>query len=78
MGGLRRIDARQFCPDGPEFFPRLLQKAIWMFCAEAHLGICHGNRIDDRAAARKRSAHSLYRANAKRLEGNWRFHQDNR
>ena len=30
------------------FFPRLLQKAIWMFCAEAHLGICNGNRIDDR------------------------------
>ena len=44
----RRIDARQFCPDGPAFFPRLLQKAIWMFCAEAHLGICNGNRIDDR------------------------------
>jgi len=43
----RRIDARQFCPDGPAFFPRLLQKAIWMFCAEAHLGICNGNRIDD-------------------------------
>ena len=44
----RRIDARRFCPDGPAFFPRLLQKAIWMFCAEAHLGICNGNRIDDR------------------------------
>ena len=44
----RRIDARQFCPDGPAFFPRLFQKAIWMFCAEAHLGICNGNRIDDR------------------------------
>ena len=32
----------------PSVFPRLLQKAIWMFCAEARLGICNGNRIDDR------------------------------
>jgi hypothetical protein len=42
------IDAREFCPDGPAFFPRLVQKAIWLFCAEAGLGICNGNRIDDR------------------------------
>ncbi len=44
----QHIDARQFCPEGPAFFPRLVQKVIWMFCAEAHLGICNGNRIDDR------------------------------
>jgi hypothetical protein len=25
-----------------------VQKAIWLFCAEAGLGICNGNRIDDR------------------------------
>ena len=37
----------QFCPNGPVFFPRLVQKAIWLFCAEAGLGICNGNRIDD-------------------------------
>ena len=44
----QHIDAREFCPDGPAFFPRLLQKAVWLFCAEAGLGICNGNRIDDR------------------------------
>jgi hypothetical protein len=44
----RQIDARQFCPDGPGFFPRLLQKAIWMFCANLGLDVCNGNRIDDR------------------------------
>ncbi|HLL13417.1 MAG TPA: hypothetical protein VK570_20305, partial [Rubrivivax sp.] len=44
----RHIDARQFCPAGPAFFPRLVQKAIWLFCAEAGLGLCNGNRIDDR------------------------------
>ncbi len=44
----RQIDARQFCPDGPAFFPRLLQKAIWTFCAKSGRDICNGNRIDDR------------------------------
>ena len=44
----RHIDARQFCPEGPAFFPRLVQKAIWRFCAEAHLAVCNGNRINDR------------------------------
>jgi hypothetical protein len=38
----------QFCPNGPVFFPRLVQKAIWLFCAEAGLSICNGNRVDDR------------------------------
>ena len=42
-----QIDARQFCPDGPAFFPRLLQKGIWRFCANRSLDICNGNRIDD-------------------------------
>jgi hypothetical protein len=44
----QHIDAREFCPDGPAFFPRLVQKAVWLFCAESGLGICNGNRIDDR------------------------------
>jgi hypothetical protein len=44
----QHIDARQFCSDGPAFFPRLLQKGIWMFCAQLGLDICNGNRIDDR------------------------------
>ncbi len=42
------IDARQFCPEGPALFPRLVQKAIWVFCTEGALDICNGNRIDDR------------------------------
>jgi hypothetical protein len=33
----QHIDAREFCPDGPAFFPRLVQKAVWLFCAEAGL-----------------------------------------
>ena len=46
----RAIDARAFCPEGPATFPRLVQKAIWRFCTEGALGICNGNRIDDRFA----------------------------
>jgi hypothetical protein len=42
------IDAREFCPDGPRVFPRLLQKAVWRFCAQGGLGICNGNQMDDR------------------------------
>ena len=42
----RRIDARQFCARRPIVSPRLFQKAIWMFCAEAHLGICNGVQAD--------------------------------
>jgi hypothetical protein len=42
------IDARQFCAEGPVVFPRLVQKALWLFCAEAGLDICNGNRVDDR------------------------------
>jgi hypothetical protein len=31
----------------PAFFPRLVQKAIWTFCANLGLDICNGNQIDD-------------------------------
>ncbi|WP_131194563.1 hypothetical protein [Lichenihabitans psoromatis] len=44
------IDARQFYPEGPAIFPRLVQKAIWLFCTEGGLDVCNGNRIDDRFA----------------------------
>ncbi len=44
----RDIDARSLCPDGPSYFPRLVQHAIWRFCAEGGLDICNGNRINDR------------------------------
>ncbi len=42
-----RIDARTFCSDGPAKFPRLVQHAIWAFCAQGGWNICNGNRIDD-------------------------------
>ena len=47
------IDARLFCPEGPAIFPRLVQKAIWLFCTEAAHDICNGNRIDDRFGCRQ-------------------------
>lgn len=42
------IDARKFNPAFPKAFPRLVQRAIWQYCAEAGLDICNGNQIDDR------------------------------
>lgn len=47
------IDARHYCPEGPALFPRLIQKAIWLFCAEGGLDVCNGNRIDDRRECRQ-------------------------
>jgi hypothetical protein len=43
-----RIDARQFSPRYPRFFPRFVQHAIWRYCAQSGLDICNGNQIDDR------------------------------
>lgn len=42
------IDAQTLCSDGPAYFPRLVQHAVWRFCAEGGLNICNGNRINDR------------------------------
>jgi hypothetical protein len=47
-GLARRIDAREFNPDFRVCFPRLIQFAIWRFCAASELDTCNGNRIDDR------------------------------
>jgi hypothetical protein len=44
----RQIDARGFNPDFPVVFPRFVQHAVWRFCAQNGLGVCNGNRIDDR------------------------------
>jgi hypothetical protein len=44
----RQIDARAFNPTFPAAFPRFVQHAIWRFCAQNGLGVCNGNRIDDR------------------------------
>ena len=35
-------------PAFPAYFPRLVQFAIWRFCAELGLNLCNGNKIDDR------------------------------
>jgi hypothetical protein len=43
-----RIDARSFNPEFPRNFARLVQFAIWRFCAADGLDLCNGNRIDDR------------------------------
>jgi hypothetical protein len=42
-----RIDASQINPRFPKTFPRLIQFAIWAFCAETRLNICNGRQIDD-------------------------------
>jgi hypothetical protein len=42
------IDARDVNPTYPKVFPRLVQHAFWRFCGQEGLGICNGNRIDDR------------------------------
>lgn len=44
----QRIDAREFNPDFPAYFPRFVQHAIWRFCAQEAADVCNGNRIDDR------------------------------
>ena len=43
-----QIDARAFNPTFPAAFARFVQHAIWRFCAQNGLGVCNGNRIDDR------------------------------
>lgn len=43
-----RVDARRFGADNPAHFPRLVQNAIWRFCAGDGIDLCNGNRIGDR------------------------------
>jgi hypothetical protein len=42
------IDARDFGRSNPPTFPRLIQNAIWRFCAQGEANVCNGNRIDDK------------------------------
>jgi hypothetical protein len=42
-----RIDARRFDASNPANFPRLVQHALWRFCAIGELGCCNGVKIDD-------------------------------
>jgi hypothetical protein len=41
------IDARQFNPAFPAFFPRYVQRAIWAYCAADKLAVCNGRTIRD-------------------------------
>ena len=43
------VDAREVNPAFPPCYPRLLQHAVWRYCAAGGLDVCNGNRIDDRA-----------------------------
>ena len=49
-----RIDAREFNPAFPAFFPRWVQFAVWWFCAADGWGTCNANQIDDRVGCRQR------------------------
>jgi hypothetical protein len=42
------IDARRFNPAFPTNFPRFVQHAVWLFCAQGGLDECNGRQIDDR------------------------------
>jgi hypothetical protein len=49
----QQIDAREFNPAFPSVFPRLIQHAIWQFCATGERNICNGVQIDDRKRCRQ-------------------------
>jgi hypothetical protein len=42
-----QIDASQFHPAYPAYFPRFIQSALWHFCAANGRGVCNGRNIDD-------------------------------
>lgn len=46
-GLAERIDAREFNPAFPASFPRFVQHAIWLWCAEGGRNLCNGRKIDD-------------------------------
>jgi hypothetical protein len=48
------VDARQFNPAFPRYFPRFVQNAVWRFCAEGGLDECNGRQIDDRKRCSRR------------------------
>ncbi|WP_133117199.1 hypothetical protein [Mesorhizobium sanjuanii] len=43
-GIAERFDARTINPAFPACFPRLVEHAIWRFCAAGRFNICNGNR----------------------------------
>lgn len=49
----RKIDAQSFNPAFPTYFPRFVQHALWMFCAQGAHDLCNGVRIDDDARCKQ-------------------------
>jgi hypothetical protein len=43
-----RLALHPVLPELPHAFPRLVQYAIWLFCAQTRFDVCNGHRIDDR------------------------------
>jgi hypothetical protein len=62
-----KIDARSFNRTFPQAFPRFVQLAIWRYCAQGHLNVCNGNRIDDRQACQNRYCQLHLRCDRKPL-----------
>jgi hypothetical protein len=50
----REIDARNYAPEFPCYFPRFIEHCLWAFSAGSQLGICNGNAIDDTRRCRQR------------------------
>lgn len=46
------IDARRFNPAFPKLFPRLVQRAIWQYCAANGFDVCNGRHINSHARCR--------------------------
>jgi hypothetical protein len=64
------IDARQFNPKFPANFPRLVQSAIWRYCAADVLDVCNGNKIDDRASCQNTACRVFSLCDRESLDGN--------
>ncbi len=43
----RQINCSEIDKSYPVYFPRFIQHAIWLYCAESGAGICNGNSVDD-------------------------------
>lgn len=61
-----RVDAREFNVAFPATFPRFVQSALWLFCAEWGWNVCNGRRIDDRERCGQRTCPTFRPATASR------------
>jgi hypothetical protein len=58
---IRKIDAREFNPAYPEYFPRFVQYSIWRFCSLAAHDICNGVKINDSQPCRRKDICPVFR-----------------